>query len=55
MFFEVPYWRDAKGRPTTQVRGRYEYAYETTAAIGRTTFIRYTREWLQAEGGKDWL
>lgn len=48
------YWRDAKGKNTSKIRGEYEYTYETTAAYGGTIFIRYTDDWKKATAGKDW-
>ncbi|TCJ15031.1 hypothetical protein EZJ19_08180 [Parasulfuritortus cantonensis] len=52
----VKYWevKDKNGvKRNASERGRYTCTYESTTALGGTVFWRYTREYLQATGGKE--
>lgn len=53
----VKFWEvlDAKGQiKQGKERGRFDCTYESTAACGGTVFWRYTPEYLQATGGKEY-
>ena len=46
------YWKDKHGNDTRNVRGTYNYTYESTAGFGKTTFMKYTQKFINATGNK---
>jgi hypothetical protein len=46
------FWLDKDKKPTKRSRGKYKYAYESTAAWGGTIFWKYNADYLKAKGGK---
>lgn len=47
------WWRDAKGN-NTNLRGKWSYKYESTAAYGGTIFWKYNANFIKATGNKEY-
>lgn len=49
---KTEYVLDASKKPTSKVRGRYTYVYESTAGLGGTIFWKFGADFLQATGNQ---